>query len=200
MRIFLDTEFTDLGVDPRLLSVGMVGSGRDPREFYAEVTDRERLHAASWFALDVVLPQFGKFAHASCSYATLGARVAAFFDRIVTSLGAREIVEVAFSDGRDWELTERAMLDCGAGPSVKARKALRPLNVHDVTGARAGRLAAEAYFTGQDAAVIQRHHALCDARALRRAYEAATSAELVCDSPPQKEAQTVGFVACAGRR
>jgi hypothetical protein len=69
----LDTEFTDLGIRPRLLSVGLVTSRAGQREFYAEVTDRDRIHATNWFGLASVLPQFGKVAGASCTYAVLGA-------------------------------------------------------------------------------------------------------------------------------
>ena len=69
MLAFLDTEFTDLVIQPRLLSVGLVtGTGiGGEREFYAEVIDRDRIHAASWFALSAVLPQFGKVPHQATS-------------------------------------------------------------------------------------------------------------------------------------
>ena len=36
--IFFNTEFTDLGVDPRLISVGFVSEDGE-RSFYAELTD-----------------------------------------------------------------------------------------------------------------------------------------------------------------
>ena len=50
MIIFLDTEFTDLVIEPQLLSVGMVAASVPGGEFDAEVTDRRRIRAASWFA------------------------------------------------------------------------------------------------------------------------------------------------------
>jgi hypothetical protein len=170
--IFLDTEFTDLVIKPQLLSVGMVASSGAATEFYAEVTDRRRIHAASWFALDVVLPQFGKIAHASCSYATLGARLGVFIERVIASQTDRG-VEIAFSYDLDWELAERAMRDSDGAPRESTMRELNPRNVYDIVGFGAGKRAAEAYFAGQSEAPISRHHSLCDARALRVAYEAA---------------------------
>ena len=172
MIIFLDTEFTDLVVEPRLLSIGMVATAGIDCEFYAEVTDRDRIHAACGFALHVVLPQFGKVAHASCSYASLAARLRVFMDRAVTSLGPGEAVEIAFTCDLDWALVRRAIHDAGAMPGDRIWDVLRPRNVFDTTGRGSGRLASETYFSRQAEAPIARHHALCDARALRAAYQA----------------------------
>jgi hypothetical protein len=173
MIIFLDTEFTDLASEPQLLSVGMVSPSVPSGEFYAEVTDRRRLHAASWFALDVVLPQFGKIAHAACSYATLGARLCVFIERMIASLDKHDRIDVAFSFDLDWELMERAMRDSGGSHKDDLTRKLNPQNVYDAVGFGAGKRAAEAYFAAEIDATISRHHSLCDARALRIAYEAA---------------------------
>ena len=173
MIIFLDTEFTDLVIDPQLLSVGMVAASAPGGEFYAEVTDRRRIHAASLFALDAVLPQFGKIAHAACSYATLGARLCVFIDRTIASLHTDDRIEMAFSYDLDWELTERAMRDSGGGHEGDMTRKMNPRNVYDAVGFGAGKRAAEAYFEAEADAPISRHHSLCDARALRVAYEAA---------------------------
>ena len=172
MIIYFDTEFTDLTIDPRLLSIGMVVAGRKASEFYAEVTDRDRLAAASRFAVHVVLPQFGKIAHARCSYASLGARLGVFLDRTVESLGPDEAVEIAFTYDLDWELALRAMRDAGALPQEAVLRRVRPRNVYDIAGFGAGKRASERYFESQHGAPIARHHALCDARALRIACEA----------------------------
>ena len=176
MIIFLDTEFTDLVIEPQLLSVGMVAASGPGGEFYAEVTDRRRIHAASWFALDVVLPQFGKVAHASCTYATLGARLCVFIDRMIASLAPDDRIEVAFTDGLDWALAARAMRDGGGSRQGDLMRRLSPRNVHDIVAFGAGKRAAEAYFVAESDALLSRHHSLCDARALRVAYEAATGA------------------------
>ena len=49
---------------------------------------------------------------------------------------------------------------------------LKPRNVYEIVGFGAGKRAAEAYFSAASDAPISRHHSLCDARALRVAYEA----------------------------
>ena len=172
MIIFLDTEFTDLVIEPRLLSIGMVAAAEVDIEFYAEVTDRDRIHAACWFAMDVVLPQFGKIARAGCSYASLGARLRVFVERTAATLAPDEPVEIAFTYDLDWDLAQRAMQDAGGTPQDRVWRRLNPRNVYDVTESVPARAAADAYFSRQVDAPIERHHALCDARALRIAFEA----------------------------
>jgi hypothetical protein len=173
--VFLDTEFTALVVEPHLLSVGLVEGHPRHREFYAEVTDADRLRAASWFAQGAVLPQFGKIAHAACTYAELGARLGAFLHDITETLPAGEWAEIAFGHHLDWALVERAVMDCGVQSWQSTRPRLRPVNVYDITGYGAGQVASEAYFKTQRMALFSRHHALCDARALGLAYAAATT-------------------------
>jgi hypothetical protein len=170
---FLDTEFTDLVIQPRLLSVGLVAGCGSDRVFYAEVTDRERIHATSWFALNAVLPQFGKVADAACTYAELGARLAAFLGDLVGTLEVGACVTIAYGYHLDWELVERAITDSGAEQWESTKSRLRPLNVYHITGTGPGKRAAENYLKSQAAASFSRHHALCDARALRAAYAAA---------------------------
>jgi hypothetical protein len=175
---FLDTEFTALVFRPRLLSVGIVTGSDDGPEFYAEVTDPDRIQAAGWYAVGAVLPQFGKVDHAACSFAELGLRLSSFFLELVARLGADESVEVAYGHDLDWELVELAISDACAGHWEATRRRLRPVNLHAVTGFGPGRLAADAYFKGQALAPFARHHALCDARALRVAHEASVRVAL----------------------
>jgi 3' exoribonuclease, RNase T-like len=174
--LFLDTEFTDLAVHARLLSIAIVGTARSNIEFYAEVTDRERIEGASWFAVDAVLPQFGHVAYAACSYAELCKRLIGFFDDLSPLLVPGECIELAFGYHLDWDLVVRAIQD-GAGRQAAVKMShIRPLNVYDVTGSGPAKLAAEAYLKTQGQAPFSRHHALCDARALREAYMAAAAA------------------------
>ena len=172
---FLDTEFTDLVIRPRLLSVGVVAEGGINREFYAEVTDPDRVRATGWFGLGVLLPQFGKIAGAACSYAELGGRLLSFLADLVAGLQVDEFIELAFGYPLDWELVDRATKDSGAPGWESTRRRIHPVNVYEIAGFDAGKLAAEAYFKAQAqaSAPLSRHHALCDARALREAYEAA---------------------------
>lgn len=192
MIVFLDTEFTDLVVDPRLLSVGLVEGHARRCEFYAEVTDADRLGAASWFAQSEVLPQFGRIAHAACTYAELGTRLGAFLHDLTTTLAAGEWVDLAFGYHLDWTLVERAITDSGAQDWESTRPRLRPMNVYDISASGAGQSAAQSYFTTQRAALISRHHALCDARALGLAYAATITSDLEPAQPqpdPRMEPQ-----------
>ena len=69
-----------------------------------------------------------------------------------------------------------------------------PVNVYALTGLGAGKLAAEAYFKGQKFAPFSRHHSLCDARALRLAYAAASQVSAGRDTaevPPDGLTQRV---------
>ena len=174
MLAFLDTEFTDLAIRPRLLSVAIVTTHECGREFYAEVTDRDRVHATNWFGLSAVLPQFGKVADAACSYAELATRLCAFMGDMVAGLQSGEFIDLTYGYHMDWELIDLAGQDAGTRLWASIRRLIRPLNVYDLTGFGSGKSAAEAYFNAQALAPFSRHHALCDARALRAAYEAAT--------------------------
>ena len=170
---FLDTEFTDLVIRPRLLSVGVVAERGISSEFYAEVTDQDRIHATGWFGQSAVLPHFGKIAGAACSYAELGERLSLFFGELMKGLRVDEFIELAFGYHLDWELVDLAIKDSGTHGWESVRRRIRPVNVYEITGFDAGKLATEAYFKAQASAPICRHHALCDARALRVSYEAA---------------------------
>jgi hypothetical protein len=55
MLILFDTEFTELGIDPRLISIGFV-SEDGTRTFYAELTDTYQPSDPSDFAREAVLP------------------------------------------------------------------------------------------------------------------------------------------------
>lgn len=54
MLIFFDTEFSDLGIDPRLVSVGLISE--DERIFYAELSDTYEPKDCSAFTQEAVLP------------------------------------------------------------------------------------------------------------------------------------------------
>jgi hypothetical protein len=168
---FLDTEFTDLVVWPRLLSVGLVAEGGKSK-FYAEVTDPDRIRATGPFGKGAVLSQFGKIAGAACSYADLGGRLSTFLQGLVAEQQSGEFIDLAFGYDLDWTLVDLAIQDSGALGWDSLRCRIRPVNVYELTGFDAGKMAADAYFKTQALAPFSRHHALCDARALRVAYEA----------------------------
>jgi hypothetical protein len=54
MLIFFDTEFSDLNIDQRLISVGLVSEGS--REFYAELSDTYQRKECGAFTQEAVLP------------------------------------------------------------------------------------------------------------------------------------------------
>ena len=56
MLIFFDTEFSDLGVDPRLVSIGLVSEDGE-RTFYAELSDTYKPNDCGEFARLAVLPK-----------------------------------------------------------------------------------------------------------------------------------------------
>lgn len=56
IHIFFDTEFTDLIVDPQLISIGLIDESGE-RVFYAELSDTYRLADVGDFTREAVLPQ-----------------------------------------------------------------------------------------------------------------------------------------------
>lgn len=178
MRIlaFLDTEFTGLGKTPVLLSVGIVLGVGDKREFYAEVTDTDRLAAAEAFTADTVLTQFGRIAGAGCAYAALVVRLRAFLLGLASTQAPGSVVELAFNSDIDWMLVRQALKDDSELSLARIAHFIRPTNIYNMAGFAAGEFAANSYFAAQQSAPIHRHHALCDARALRVAYTAARAA------------------------
>ena len=54
MLVFFDTEFTELGIDPCLISIGLISE--DGREFYAELSDTYLIKDCSAFVQEAVLP------------------------------------------------------------------------------------------------------------------------------------------------
>jgi hypothetical protein len=55
MLIFFDTEFTELGIDPRLISIGLVSEDGE-RTFYAELSDTYQPKDCSHFVCEAVVP------------------------------------------------------------------------------------------------------------------------------------------------
>ena len=55
MLIFFDTEFTELGIDPRLISIGLVSEDGE-QTFYAELSDTYQPKDCSYFVREAVVP------------------------------------------------------------------------------------------------------------------------------------------------
>jgi hypothetical protein len=93
---------------------------------------------------------------------------------LAADLQTDEVIDLACGYELDRELVDRAVSDSGSRHWESTRRRIRPMNVYQLTGFGHGKVAAEAYFKVQSRAPFARPHALCDARALRIAYEAAT--------------------------
>ncbi len=159
--LYLDTEFTEFRY-PMLLSLALVGEGV---EFYAEVTDADRIERASEFVRETVLPQFSKVPGASGTYEQLCKRLVYFLSEQTKRLGEGDYLVVVHDFELDWFLLEQAMRDAGVDVAKRLSAHLIP---HQVTNwqAEAQQKMLE-YFELQLDLEIGRHHALCDARALK---------------------------------
>lgn len=173
MLIFFDCEFTELGIDPKLISIGFV-SEDGTRELYAELSDTYQLSDCSDFVREAVLP------HLQGGDARMTMRELAV--RLVDWLIAfGEPVQFA-TDSMSWDwpwigelYAEAAAYLLEATPAWPAIKdlpsrgeaVLRPANVDGrpfvLTQSPSFNLAVEEAF----ASGLRRHHALDDAKANR---------------------------------
>jgi len=153
VRLFVDTEFTDL-LNCELLSIGIVSE--NGREFYAERTDVD-IALCSDFVRVAVLPQLGRHPELRGTEAEIAARLTAW----LAQFEANRPLLVSVDHPTDWELfcylvrdaETLTMPDWIKGQSI--RGAIDPRQI-------------EAYWQIHGR---QAHHALHDARANRYAFE-----------------------------
>jgi len=152
MRLFLDTEFTDL-LHCELLSIGIVSE--DGREFYAECSDAD-LSLCSDFARYGVLPQLGQEGVAVLSEVELARDLTTWLDQF-RSFGS---VLICVDHPTDWELFAQLVRD---GETLKVPSWLKGTSIRAAIHGRH----IESYWQlyGRRA-----HHALHDARANRFAF------------------------------
>ncbi|GMG95062.1 hypothetical protein SGO26_01675 [Cupriavidus metallidurans] len=164
MKLYVDCEFTDFIVC-ELISIALVGE--DAVEFYGEVSDYD-VSACSDFVREVVLTQLGRLPQCMHTREELRTELLAW----IASLGKREEdVLVCVDSIADWDLIIGLLGDVPIGWK----------------GVLVGRLVnqrrREAYFVTKGG----RHHALCDARALRAALPSIlTGAIAVADMKPSR--------------
>lgn len=150
MRVFLDTEFTDFK-NPRLISAGFVAA--DGRTFYFELADGwERAHCSE-FVLDTVLPLLGGVEAITRDEA--GASLVEW----LASLG-RKIALVSDAE-IDWRLVASLI-----GPCARQDVTITGELISWPSVALARRH--EDLLEGLLESEPSRHHALVDARALRK--------------------------------
>lgn len=146
MIIFFDTEFSELGIDPRLISIGLVSE--DGREFYAELSDTYLPKDCGAFALEAVLPHL-EGGESLLTMSELTERLAAWLE------GFDQPVKLATdSESWDWpwihEIFEAWPKNLDGRPLILKQEAAINLAVE------------RAFASG-----LRRHHALDDAKANR---------------------------------
>jgi 3'-5' exoribonuclease Rv2179c-like domain len=156
MIIFFDSEFTELGIDPKLISIGFISE--NGKEFYAELTDTYEMTDCSDFAREAVLPQLdGGYCRM-----TLGECASKFIAWLETEFSHEEPLELA-TDSRafDWVWIEELLCVANAQPAnLKNRPMI--LQFDAIRGARYLNAVERTYANG-----LRRHHALDDAKAHR---------------------------------
>lgn len=162
MILFLDTEFTDLGLDPKLMSIGLVDESGD-KEFYAEVAHDVPKNGYTDFVREAVLPHMGP----------IDARVE--WNHLVLSLGnwiesfEAPVTIATDSVSWDWTWIQELFYEPGTRPENLDGK---PLALSFAGPGRAFNTAVEsAYRCG-----LRRHHALDDAKANRLGWHAEQAA------------------------
>jgi hypothetical protein len=156
--IFFDTEFSDLGIDPRLVSIGLVSE--DDREFYAELSDTYHPKDCGVFTQEVVLPQLqGGDARMTMDSLTLrlGNWIESFDQpvRLATD-----------SLSWDWPWIQELFYIPGTWPENLDGK---PASLYEMIDSPFFERAVEQAFQNH-VPCLRRHHALDDAKANRLAY------------------------------
>lgn len=157
MKIYIDTEFTDLiGIvcDIKLISAGFVAETGE--EFYFELKDHYEEGECSSFVCEVVLPEldhqkYGMTVSNACSQ--MKTWIESFKDQVELCTDA---------PGYDWGFLYDFFESNNCWPTNLIRK---PVNVNN----HAIQQGIENYFEFQPMAI--RHHALWDARALASAVK-----------------------------
>lgn len=106
MRLFLDSEFSQLSAQAKLISLALVG--QDRREFYVELQDTWQVDDCSDFVKKIVLPQLwgGEYAMPLTEARSALLRFLATYDgelEIVTDAPAYDwelFCELAYHDGK----------------------------------------------------------------------------------------------------
>lgn len=160
MLIFFDTEFTELGIDCRLISIGLVSEDGE-RTFYAELSDTYLPRHCSEFVRETVVPLL-EGGNTRMTMPDLALRLGNWLESF------EQPVQLATDSlGWDWPWIQQIFCDAWTWPENLERK---PLILH--FAAEAGERfvdAVEAAF----AAGLRQHHSQDDAKANRLGWMAA---------------------------
>jgi hypothetical protein len=110
MRLFLDSEFTNLSAAAKLISLALVAE--DGREFYVELLDTWQEEDCSDFVKEIVLPQLWGGSYA---LSIVEARMSLL--RFLTSF-KKEVEIVTDAPQYDWELFCDLVYDGGRWPGI----------------------------------------------------------------------------------
>ncbi|MDD4979534.1 MAG: 3'-5' exoribonuclease [Gallionella sp.] len=161
MHFFFDTEFTELGIDPRLISIGLV-SEDGSREFYAELSDTYQSSDCSDFVREAVLPQL-QGGDALMTMDELTLRLANWIESF-----NQPVKLVTDSMSWDWPWIQELFYLPGTWPENLDGK---PGQMYEIVDSPfLDRAVEQAYKTHVPR--LRRHHALDDARVNRLAWTA----------------------------
>lgn len=166
MLIFFDTEFTELGIDPRLISIGLI-SECGTRTFYAELSDTYQPKDCSDFVQEAVLPHLqGGDARLTMNELTL--RLGNWIE------GFEQPVQLATDSlSWDWPWIQELFYLPGTWPENLDGK---PASLFEMVSAQ--KLEQEVEYAFRDHRPrLRRHHALDDAKANRLAWLAVREAK-----------------------
>lgn len=152
MRVFFDTEFSGLTIDPRLISIGLVDETGET--FYAELSDTYTAKDCDPFVREGGLPKL-KGGDALMTMRELGERLLAWIENY-----QEPVTLLTDSMAWDWPWIQEAFYKLGCRPKNLVR---RP---EILSQEPAFNLAVERAY----AAGLRRHHALDDAKANRLAW------------------------------
>ena len=181
MLIFFDCEFTELGIDPKLISIGFV-SEDGTRELYAELCDTYQPSDCSDFVREAVLPHL-EGGDARMTMRELSVRLVDWL------IAFGEPVQLATDSlSWDWPWIGELYAEAGEGTDWPAHmtthgkaEVFRPANVdgrpYVLTQSPSFNLAVEAAF----ASGLRRHHALDDAKANRLGWQALIFDQIIKD-------------------
>lgn len=172
MRVFVDTEFTDL-IHPQLLSAGLVAD--DGAELYLEIDLQTRVGSelkrrSTTFVREHVLPLFRKRPDAIVPQSQVGERIIEWLLQIAS--GSSECIEIVYDYAADAALLEGVMRGSASWDKLRGLLDWSIVGyLHKHPDAEAAKAASLARSKAEDG--LQEHHALADARALREAFRAA---------------------------
>lgn len=161
MLIFFDTEFTDLCVDPRLISIGLVSEDGE-RMFYAELSDTYQPKQCSEFTKLAVLPLL-EGDSVRVSMRELGEHLLAWLEAF-----GEPVTLACDSLAWDWPWVQEIFGELDAWPANLVSRPLL-LTINYLNDYDRFIEAVEQAFSS-----LRRHHALDDAKANRLGWIAAS--------------------------